>query len=237
MFCGALWQVGVGGHVPSLSSFRQPLTPTHQGCPACPGLAPPSGSRCRGSSLRPLLASPSCLQLLWSHSPHPITCHIIPALNLFSGWCFSVHWGSGCTSSGRLASPPATLAEQVTTVGEGRSPQGGAQGQSCCADLLKETDVGVPALSGDLSCLCLALGLHPYPGTVWKWGPGIVPQLDWLPRVRSLAQHCLEPKPIGVPMESWGCPATPGRHSWSLATKAPSRAFSTGVWFPGTSPS
>lgn len=62
---------------------------------------------------------------------------------------------------------------------------------------------GCPPCSGDLSCLCSALGLYPYPGMVWKWGPGTAPQLDWLPRVRSLAQNCLEPKPIGVPMESW----------------------------------
>lgn len=61
---------------------------------------------------------------------------------------------------------------------------------------------GCPPCSGDLSCLCSALGLYPYPGVVWKWGPGIAPQLDWLPRVRSLAQNFLEPKPIGVPMES-----------------------------------
>ena len=171
MFCGALWQVGVGGHVPSLSSFRQPLTPTHQGCPACPGLAPPSGSLCQGSSLWPLLASPSCLQLLWSHSPHPVTCCIIPAPNLFSGLFFSVHWGSGCMSSGGLASPPATLAEQVTIVGEGRSPQGRAQGQSCCPDLLEETGVGVPALQWGPQLLVLSTRPIPLPWHGLEMGP------------------------------------------------------------------
>lgn len=113
----------------------------------------------------------------------------------------------------------------------------GLRGRAAALTCWRKQAWGCPPCSGDLSCLCLALGLYPYPGMVWKWGPGIVVQLDWLPRVRSLAQNCLEPKPIGVPMESWRCPSTPGRRSWSLGAKAPSRAFSTGVWFPGTSPS
>lgn len=156
-------------YLPSVPSASPWLPPTRAALPALgllPQVVPSAKAPPSGLCWHLHLAFNCC-----GPSPHPVTCCIIPAPNLFSGLFFSVHWGSGCMSSGGLASPPATLAEQVTIVGEGRSPQGRAQGQSCCPDLLEETGVGVPALQWGPQLLVLSTRPIPLPWHGLEMGP------------------------------------------------------------------
>ena len=157
-FVGVMYPPPVTSPNSWLPPSRRALSPLGSLPKAVPTARPPPSDLCWHLHLAFSCFGPTVPTLSPATSPQPRTCPL-------GG--FSLHWGSGCTSSGGLASPPAPLAEQVTIVGEDRSQQGGAWGQSCCPD----TGMGVPTLQWGPQLLVLSTGSVPLPWHGLEMGP------------------------------------------------------------------